>query len=292
VISQFIANIVILITYYALIGTGFTISLHTRKVFDFTFAAIYTIAPYIVFSCCRLLNIPIFISIIIGFSSTLLIAFFIEVAVFIPMRKHNASSLVIMLASLGLFVVVQNIISIIFGDEARTLRNWIVSEGHVVFGARLTSMQYLTIMISIILIVGVMLFLQLTTLGKKMRAVSCDRELGWAVGLQVDKVLLASYLISTILVSTSSILMSFDTDLTPIMGLPALLIAVVVCVLGGIGKIIGVVAGSTLIAVAQQFGVWTIGSQWQDTIAFLILLSFLLVRPEGFLGKKLGKVEA
>jgi branched-chain amino acid transport system permease protein len=56
-----------------------------------------------------------------------------------------------------------------------------------------------------------------------------------------------------------------------------------------VNSIPGIALGALLLALAQNFGVWKISSQWQDAIAFVLLLLFLLIRPEGFLGKKVKK---
>ena len=67
-------------------------------------------------------------------------------------------------------------------------------------------------------------------------------------------------------------------------------VGVVAVIIRGVGSISGIVLGALVLGMAQQFGVWKIGSQWQDAIAFVVLLIFLLFRPQGFLGKKIKKV--
>ena len=79
--------------------------------------------------------------------------------------------------------------------------------------------------------------------------------------------------------------------MTPTMGMNALMMGVVAMIVGGVGSIRGIILGSLLLALAQNFGVWYISSQWQDAIAFAILLVFLLFKPEGFYGRKIMKAE-
>ena len=69
-----------------------------------------------------------------------------------------------------------------------------------------------------------------------------------------------------------------------------LMVGVVAVIIGGVGSISGIALGALVLGMAQQFGVWKIGSQWQDAIAFVVLLIFLVSRPQGFLGKKVKKV--
>jgi len=78
-----------------------------------------------------------------------------------------------------------------------------------------------------------------------------------------------------------------DVDMNPTMGMNVLLMGVVAMIIGGKNNIIGIVLGALLLAMAQHFGAWYIGSQWQNAIAFVILVLFLLFKPEGFFGKKI-----
>jgi branched-subunit amino acid ABC-type transport system permease component len=78
--------------------------------------------------------------------------------------------------------------------------------------------------------------------------------------------------------------------MTPTMGLNALLMGAVAAIIGGIGSIPGAAIGALILAFAQQFGVWKIPTQWQDAIAFAVLLVFLVMRPWGVFGRKARRV--
>jgi len=78
--------------------------------------------------------------------------------------------------------------------------------------------------------------------------------------------------------------------MTPTMGMNALMMGVAAVIIGGVESMPGVALGALLLGMAQHLGVWKISSQWQDAIAFVILLVFLLFRPQGFLGKRVKKV--
>jgi branched-chain amino acid transport system permease protein len=121
--------------------------------------------------------------------------------------------------------------------------------------------------------------------------VASDPNLALVSGIDTDKVILFSFALGSALAGAAAILISFDTDMTPTMGMNALMMGVVAVIIGGVGSIPGATLGGFLIAFAQNFGVWKISSQWQDAIAFIILLLFLLYRPNGFFGKKIPKVE-
>ncbi|HEX8948282.1 MAG TPA: hypothetical protein VF790_04925, partial [Dissulfurispiraceae bacterium] len=110
-------------------------------------------------------------------------------------------------------------------------------------------------------------------------------------GINTDRTILFSFLLGSMLAGIAAILISFDIDMTPTMGMNALMMGVVAVIIGGVGSISGAALGALLLAFAQNFGIWKISYQWQDAIAFIILLIFLLYRPYGFFGKKVRKVE-
>jgi branched-subunit amino acid ABC-type transport system permease component len=95
-----------------------------------------------------------------------------------------------------------------------------------------------------------------------------------------------AFAIGSSLAGLAGILVALDVDMTPTMGMNALMMGVVAVIIGGINSIPGIVLGALLLATAQHLGAWFIGSQWQDAIAFVILVLFLLFKPEGFFGKK------
>jgi branched-chain amino acid transport system permease protein len=166
-----------------------------------------------------------------------------------------------------------------------------VREGLNVFGARITPIQIVIISISIILVLMVALFLKFSKIGKSMRAVADDPELASFSGIDTNSVILLTFAIGSALAGIAGILVALDVDMTPTMGMNALMMGVVAVIIGGVGSIPGVALGALLLGLSQHLGVWKISSQWQDAIAFIILFIFLLFKPEGFLGKKIKKAK-
>jgi len=207
------------------------------------------------------------------------------------MRKKNASPMVLLLASLGLYIVLQNTISMVFGDDTKSIRSGVVREGLQVLGARITPIQIVIISTSVVLAILAALWLKKSRMGKAMRAVANDAELANISGIDANKVVLWTFGVGSALAGVAGILVALDVDMTPTMGMNALMMGVVAVLIGGVGSIPGVALGALLLGLAQHLGVWKISSQWQDAIAFIILFVFLLFRPQGFLGRKMKKVE-
>jgi branched-chain amino acid transport system permease protein len=289
--NQFFLNSIISGSVYSLIAIGFTLIYSTTRFFHFALAAIFTLCPYLTYLFFKTLDSPFYIAVPIALIFSGLLGISIELVVYKPMRQQDATSLVLLLSSFGVYIILQNVISMGFGDDMKTLQPWPVNEGFFVFGARITQIQISSIVISFCFVVVTWCLMKLTQLGKEMRAIASDPNLAIVTGINVDQTILFSFIFGSILAGNSGLLTSLDIGMTPTMGMNALMIGVVAAIIGGIGNIYGAVLGSFLIAFAQNFGVWKIPSQWQDAIAFIILLFFLLFRPYGFFGKKITKVE-
>lgn len=288
---QLFLNIGIQYSIYLLIAFSFSYIYRIVSFFHFAHAVVFTSGAYFTFLFSMLLGYSLWVSIPLAIVCACLLGCLMEVGVYKPLRKRNASPIILLLASLGIYIVLQNFISMFFGDDTKSIRTWPVVAGNEILGARITDVQIIIIVVSIVLVILVAVYLKLAKMGKAMRAVANDPELANISGINSDKVILKSFAIGSALAGVAGILVALDVDMTPTMGMNALMMGVVAMIVGGVGSIWGIVLGALLLAFAQNFGVWYISSQWQDAIAFGILLIFLIFKPEGFLGKKVKKAE-
>ena len=286
---QLLINSTIAFSEYCIIAISFLIVFQVNKFINFSFAIVFTSGAYFTFLFSQLFGLPLYTSIPLAILCTCLLGCLIELIIYKHLRKRKSSLLILLLASLGIYIVLQNVISMVFGDDTKSIRTWQVVEGINIFGARITPVQIIIIGTSILLVLLTGLYLRHSKTGRAMRAVSNDPDLANISGINSNKVILTSFAIGSALVGIAGILVSLDVDMTPTMGMNALMMGVVAMIVGGVGSIWGIVLGSLLLALAQNLGVWYISSQWQDAIAFAILLIFLLFKPEGFFGKKLKK---
>lgn len=286
---QLLINIFIISTIYMILGVSFGIIYNSTSFFHFTHGVIFTGGSYLIFLFKNYLGFPFWITVPLAVGMSAILGCMIDVYIYRPLRAKNASSMILLLASLGIYVILQNVISIAFGDDTKSIRTGEVKEGLNIFEARITPIQIVIIATSIILVTVVALFLKWSKMGKAMRAVANDPELANTSGIDSNRVILWTFAIGSALAGIAGILVALDVDMTPTMGMNALMMGVVAVIIGGVGSIPGVALGALLLGLSQNFGVWKISSQWQDAIAFIILFIFLLFKPEGFLGKKAKK---
>lgn len=291
IIIQFILNGIISSSIVLLIAVSFALIFIVTRFFHFAHAIVFTSGAYFALLFRNYMDLPLWGAIIFTIISCSIIGCFMDLFVYRPLRKKKASSMILLLASLGIYIVLQNVISMVFGDDTKSIRFGVVKEGLNVFGARITPIQLVTIFTSIVLVVFVALFLKKTKMGKAMRAVANDPELTDFSGIDSDWIIFFTFAISSVLVGIAGTLVALDVDMTPTMGMNPLMMGVVAVIIGGVGSIPGVAMGALLLGLAQNLGAWKISSQWQDAIAFIILFVFLMFKPEGFLGKKVKKAK-
>ncbi len=155
----------------------------------------------------------------------------------------------------------------------------------------ITDVQIITIVASVGLLFFSWLFLEKTSMGQKIKAVSSNPELSTVLGISKNKVVIWSFIIGSGLAASAGILIAADTDMTPTMGFNWLLYGVVAMIIGGLGKMRYLLLGALLLATAQHLSAYYLDSKWRNATAYLILIIFLYFRPYGFSGKRLKKAE-
>jgi branched-chain amino acid transport system permease protein len=201
-----------------------------------------------------------------------------------PLRRRGARTTELLVASLGLMVVMQTCISLIFGDDAKVLT---IGTGNSVQvgGAHLAWTQCAILVTSLLFVIATAAFVRFGKTGVWIRAVGDKIELARAVGLPVEKVIGWSFAFGSVLAGVVGLLVAYDSSLTPDMGLRIFLLGVTASIIGGIGTFGGALLGGILVGLIQSVGALWIPTQWQDASIFGLLIAFLLIRPQGFLGR-------
>jgi branched-chain amino acid transport system permease protein len=288
-IMQVFLNGLISSSIYLLVALSFWQIYFVTNFFHFAHGAIIAFGAYAVFILIVWMKLPLVLSIPVALGISAILGCSIEQTIYRPLRKWDANPIVFILASLGLYTVLQNVISLVFGDDARSVRTGPVQEGLLFVGARITPIQITTIVSSIFVFTTLLLFMKYARLGKEMRAVASNEQLTLISGIDSDRVILWAFAIGSSLAALAGILMALDTDMTPTMGMRPFMMGVVVVVIGGMRNVVGILLASLLLGLLENFAGFYCGSQWQDAIAFIVLLLFLLVRPQGFFGRKIRK---
>lgn len=289
--NQLIANIFITTLLYLLLANSFSLIYYPTRFFHIAHAAIITSAAYITFLFVNQLSLPFTVAISAAIVGAVCIGLLCEILFYRSMRKRNAPAFAYLIASIGLYTVLQNCISLFFGDDTKVLMTGEVAVGNEIFGAHITNIQVVIIFVSALLFITTNLFLQLTSVGKSIRAVSSNPQLCAIYGIDSNKIILIAFGIGSALASVAGILSAMDTHMTPTFGFSLLLYGVVAMIIGGVRSTKGAVVGALLVATAQHLAAYYIDTKWMNAVTYIILILFLIWRPLGFSGIRLRKVE-
>jgi branched-chain amino acid transport system permease protein len=196
---------------------------------------------------------------------------------------------VFLIASFGVFIFIQNFLQLIYGAQILTIRTGPVVEGYQIASAVITPIQILILSASLILLAVIWLLIDKTKMGKAIRAVADDPVGASVSGIYPERVILYAFGIGSALAGMAGVLISLETNIEPTMGMNAILKGIIASIIGGIGSIPGAVLGGFFLGIVENLGIWKIQAGWKDTIAFAVLIIFLLIRPQGILGKKNDK---
>lgn len=280
-VAQLIVNIAISASQYCIVAIGFALLFLNVRFFQFSYAGLITVAAYSAF-CVSTSGHNTHLTLLAPILSTIVLGLFLYATVFRPLRRRQATSLALLLASLGVYICIQNTISLLFGSSTRTVTSQVISQGMPLWGARVTLVQVLTMLVSLTLSMLATLFIKRTRTGLFMRALASDAHLADTCGIDLQRLMFWAYTISAFVAAIGGILLALDLNVTPTMGLNIFMSAVLLVVAAGSQNIPGIAAGAFLVAVAQHLAAWFLGSEWQETVVFLMLVAFLFVRPSGF----------
>jgi branched-chain amino acid transport system permease protein len=284
---QIIANGVVAGSIYALVALGLGLIYTAVRFLHLGHGAVYTAGAYTAYAAIAMLSWNAAAGLILGVVVGVMLGVLMEIIVYRSLRTLGSSALVLLVCSLGMLVVIQNTISMLFGDQPRVLRFGDVEEGLLLLGARLTKIQLLIVIASLSLSIATSALIAKTKFGRILRAVANDPELARVCGINLNRTILATFMLGSGLASIAGILIGIENSLTPAMGFNALMMAMAAVIIGGAGSIRGSLFGGLLVGLAQHVGLWKLNTQWQDAVVFVILILFLILRPQGFFGRPL-----
>ena len=288
---QLLLSIIVYSSLLTVLSLGITELYAILRFFHLAHAMTLTLGAYFVYVMLIPLGWPLWVSVLLSVVTVILLMMAVNKWIYQPSQDCGAESWELMIASLGLYVVLQNLVSIFCGDRTLSFRTWEIKAGNPFLGAQITSVQIITIITCAVLIIGLWLFLHRTNIGKQIKAASSNPELSTVLGVSRGRIVRWTMAICTGIAACTGILIAADMALTPTMGFNWLLCAVVVMIISGMGKEWHLILGALLLATAQVLVAYFFDSKWMNATAYIILVIFLYFRPYGFSGKKLKKTE-
>lgn len=201
------------------------------------------------------------------------------------LRRHG-NAIVMVMASFGASMALRSLLEFLFSSEPAYFSQDIQMAIPIGLGIRVTPDQMLMLGLTAVLVVGMHLLITRTTIGRSMRAVAENPHLAAVAGIDVTSVIRKTWLIGGALACAAGIVAGITVQIRPFMGFDLLLPMFAAAILGGIGSVPGAVIGGIFVGLCEAVTVQTIGAEWRQAVAFLILAAVLVLRPNGIFGKR------
>ncbi len=271
---------------YALIAIGYTMVYGILRLINFAHGDVFMVAGLIMVYGSA--SLPTAVAIPLVLITTVILGFVIERVAYKPLR--SAPRMSIMISAIGVSYLLQNCALYFTGGLAQVYPTIpFLSQSVTVFGATTKMVTIITPFLTIALVIALVLFIQKTKIGMAMRAVSKDFETSQLMGIRINSVISATFVIGCFLAAIGSLLYFTNfPSVIPTSGSMPGLKAFVAAVFGGIGSIPGAVLGAFIIGICENI-IKSLGSNWtvfSDAFTFVLLIIVLLVKPTGIFGEK------
>jgi branched-chain amino acid transport system permease protein len=292
-------NGVTLGSVYALIALGYSMVYGILKLLNFAHGEVYMVGAFTGYGILSAFGGPLSLSINVVLLITLMLVAamvacgFLGVAIervaYRPLR--NAPRIAPLISALGVSFFLQSSALLLFGAQFRNYETYSfidISKGIHEGPLNVSVIRILVIATAVALMIALTLFVGRTRLGKAMRATAYDREAAAMMGIDVDRVIVATFFLGSALAGAAGVMVGLVFyQIYHLMGFIAGLKGFTAAVVGGIGSIPGAMLGGLLIGLAEAFatGYLPQGSTFQDFWVFVLLIVVMLVRPTGLLGK-------
>jgi branched-chain amino acid transport system permease protein len=295
---------------YALIALGYTLVYGVLRLINFAHSEIFMIGTFAVVWAVGWLGITtsqsglalVFTLLFMAFVAMVFSggsAVLLERIAYRPLRKRGAGRLAALISAIGASLAI-----------AEAFGNWVsrnpvgfsevaggrILDNSIVFsfrGTDVTNRQILVVGASIVMMLVLDQIVKRTRLGRGIRAVAQDPETATLMGVNIDRVIMYTFLLGGIMAGGAGMLYMVYFEVTRftigfLLGVKAFTAAV----LGGIGNLRGALLGGLLLGLIENYGAGLFGGQWKDVVAFAVLVLVLMVRPTGILGESLGRARA
>ena len=272
---------------YSLVALGFVLIIRATNVVNFAQGDFAMLGAFAMVTMLAAMKLPYWLAFVLALAVMVVFGVVFNYAVYYPLR--NRSFLPVIISTLGASIFMQNTVLGVFGPQPRHLEKVFKTPGFEVAGVFLDS-QYLVILaVTLIAVAFQYFFFEHTLLGKKLQATSQDKDMARLLGIPVAWMIAITFIYSATLGGLAGILIGPVLFVSIGMGSIIALKAFSATVIGGFGDVTGAIVGGLLLGVVESFGAAYVSVPYKDAFAFLLLLVFLLIRPQGIFGEKISE---
>ena len=302
ILTQQLINGLVLGSVYALVALGYTLVYGILELINFAHGEVAMVGAMVALAVMGALlgaapDMPgvmiALAGLLAAIPACMALGYTIERLAYRPLR--HAPRLAPLITAIGVSILLQNLAMMIWGKQYIVFPHILPQGRHELFGATITDVQIMILFMTVAIMGGLVLLINRTSLGRAMRATAQAPAAAQLMGVDVNKVIAAAFVIGSALAAVAGVMVSANYGQAHYyMGFLLGLKAFSAAVLGGIGNIAGAMLGGLLLGLIESLGAAYIGdlsggflgSHYQDVFAFFVLILVLVFRPSGLLGEK------
>ena len=270
---------------YALTAVGFSLIFGSTKIFHFAHGATLTIAAYVFYYLYSIIGGHWVLAALGAILAAVAFGVLLDRLVYAPIQRHEDSFFTVFVAALGMGIVVQSLIGMIFGRSFVSVTTPLSRSIEIASGLFVSPLSGIAILCAIMLFGALQFFLMRTHVGMALRALSENPELVRTYGLSPRRLSTIVFALGSLLVVPAAIISGISSGLNPAMGHHVMLISLAATIVGGIVSLRGAACAGLLLGLAENLALVYFETQWSEAITFIVLFLFILFRPAGFFGR-------
>jgi branched-chain amino acid transport system permease protein len=287
---QILINSIVSGLLLSLVAIGFTFIFQVSKVFHLAHGGVFVAGAYSFWWIFTKTN-NWFFAFLFAISNVILLILVTEKAIYLPLNKKQSSQSISLVASLGLYVVIVNIVAMFFGNENKTFANLVSGSfqfGNIIF----TKVQMCQTFIGVLAIAIFLIYMKIAKSNLVLQAVSDNETISKVFGINTENERLKVFIVGSVMACIAAILKTMEVGIDPQAGMSITLTAAVIAILVSRLNVLLIIAFAIALTLLQNFVEWFLDAQWKDGITFLILLLVILFRTEGIISYNLRKDKA
>jgi branched-chain amino acid transport system permease protein len=267
---------------YAMLALGFTLVFGVARTLNLAHGSFYALGAYFAYLFSTELKLPLVVAAALSVAITALFGAACEVVVIRPQRK---SQLAVLVVTLALGLVVEQVLMVTFGSEVRNVPAFVEAKV-TIGGADVAGQRLLTLVVCVSILCVLWAVVSRTKAGAAVLAVSQDTLAARYMGIPVDRLYVGVVALSAGLAASAGILAGPFLSVQPGMGVLAMVKAFAIVIVGGLGSAPGSILAAVVLGYSETIVAYLLSSAWTEVVSLAAVLATLIIRPAGLRGKR------
>lgn len=284
---QLLVNGLAMGSIYALVAVSFVLVFKAVGIVNFAAGEIVVLGGYTGVLLANTLGFPLPVALIGTLVLMSAFGYAFQLVAYQPLRGRPF--LVVAISTLAVGIIITNVLLLTFGPAPKKLDALLSTTTVSISGVFIVVQHLVIVVVTILTLVLVNYLFTRTNLGQRMMATAQDAEMSRLLGINVDRMVAITFVLSCALAGLAGFLVAPILYLVPTMGLGLALKGFAAAIIGGFGEVRGAIAGGVAIGVGEIMLAGYVSSSYRDVFIFVIVLAFLYFRPEGLLAGRIGQ---